>query len=58
MREAEGEPVAGDWEGRHEGGTAGEPAVHRPVAELRKLVLLFSSWTEGFDNPPLTCTNL
>lgn len=58
MQEVEGELVGGDWEDRHEDGTVGESVVRRPVAELRKLVLLFSSWTEGFDNPPLTCKNL
>lgn len=42
-REVEGELVAGDWEDRREDDTVGGSVVRRPVAELRKLVLLFSS---------------
>lgn len=42
-QEVEGELVAGDWEDRREDDTVGGSVVRRPVAELRKLVLLFSS---------------
>ena len=46
------------WEDRHEDDMVGELVVRRPAVKLRKLVLLFSSLTEDFDNPPLTYKNL
>lgn len=52
------ERVVEGWEGRHEDDMVDELVVHRPVVKLRMLVLLFSSSTGDFDNPPLTCKNL
>lgn len=57
-RGVEVELVVEGWEGRHEDDMVDELVVRRLAVKLRMLVLLFSSLTGDFDNPPLTCKNL